>query len=101
MTIDSSLQVSREAIAELCKRRGIRKLAVFGSALRLDFRPDSDVDVLVEFYPERVPGLDFFTIQDELSALFGRKVDLNTRGFLGDRIHERVQREAEVLFAAE
>jgi hypothetical protein len=100
MTIDASIQVSREAIAELCKRRGIKKLAVFGSALRSDFRPDSDVDVLVEFYPERVPGFAFFRIQEELSAIFGRPVDLNTRGFLGERVYERVQGEAEVIFAA-
>jgi len=101
MTIDASVQVSPEAIAELCKRRGIRQLAVFGSALRPDFRPDSDVDVLVEFYPDRVPGFAFFDIQDELTAIFGRNVDLNTRGFLGERIHQRVQAEAEVLFATE
>ena|SRR3989304_5715316 len=99
MSIDSSLQVSREAIAELCRRCGIRRLAVFGSALRPDFRKDSDVDVLVEFEPDRTPGFAFFDIQDELSGLFGRKVDLNTPGFLNERIRERVRAEAEVLFA--
>jgi predicted nucleotidyltransferase len=101
MTIDASLRVSREAIAELCKRRGIKRLAVYGSALRSDFRPDSDVDVLVEFYPDRVPGFAFFDIEDELTAIFGRKVDLNTRGFLGERVYQRVQGEAEVLFATD
>lgn len=99
MSIDTSLQVSRDEIEELCRRCGIRRLAVFGSALRPDFRKDSDVDVLVEFEPGRTPGFAFFDIQDELSGLFGRKVDLNTPGFLNERIRERVQAEAEVLFA--
>jgi predicted nucleotidyltransferase len=98
MSIDSSLQVSREAIADLCRKRGIRRLAVFGSALRSDFRPDSDVDVLVEVEAGRTPGFAFFDIQDELAAIFGRKVDLNTPGFLNKRIRERVRTEAEVLF---
>jgi predicted nucleotidyltransferase len=101
VSIDRSLQVSREAIAELCRRRGIRRLAVFGSALRPDFRPDSDVDVLIEFEPGRTPGFAFFDIQDELAAMFGRKVDLSTPGFLNERIRERVRAEAEVLFAGD
>ncbi|MEX1255433.1 MAG: nucleotidyltransferase family protein [Dehalococcoidia bacterium] len=101
MSIDSSLQISRERIAELCRTRGIRRLAVFGSALRADFRPDSDVDVLVEFEPGRTPGFAFFDVQDELSALFGRRVDLNTPGFLSERIRDRVRAEAEVLFAGD
>jgi predicted nucleotidyltransferase len=74
---------------------------MFGSALRSDFRPDSDVDVLVEFEPGRAPGFGFFDIQDELSALFGRRVDLNTPGFLSERIRCGVRAEAEVLFAGD
>ena len=101
MSIDSSLRVSRDAIAELCRRSGIRRLAVFGSALRPDFRPDSDVDVLVEFEAGRTPGFAFFDIQGELSTIFGRKVDLNTPGFLNERIRQRVLSEAEVLFAGD
>jgi predicted nucleotidyltransferase len=101
VSIDSSLQISREKIAELCRRRGIRRLAIFGSALRPDFRPDSDIDVLVEFERGRTPGFAFFDIQDELAALFGRKVDLNTPGFLSERVRDRVRAEAEVLFAGD
>jgi predicted nucleotidyltransferase len=99
MGINSSLRVSRDAIAELCRRRSIRRLAVFGSALRPDFRPDSDVDVLVDFEVGRAPGFAYFDIQDELSAIFGRQVDLNTPGFLNELIRKRVLSEAEVLFA--
>ena len=68
-------------IAEFCQRPHIRKLELFGSVLRPDFRPDSDVDVLVEFEPEHIPGLAFFHMQDELSSLLGRTVDLNTPAF--------------------
>jgi predicted nucleotidyltransferase len=85
------------ALAELCRRRHITKLALFGSILRPDFRPDSDIDVLVEFEPGRTPGLAFIDIQAELSGLLGRRVDLNTPQFLSPRIRARVQAEAEVL----
>ena len=71
-----------EAIAEFCRRHHIKRLALFGSVLREDFGPESDVDVLVEFEPEHIPGLAFFGMQDELSEIFGRQVDLNTPGFL-------------------
>src|SRR5437879_139273 len=72
------LEMPRQPIADFCRRHHIRSLALFGSILRPDFRPDSDIDILVEFEPGRVPGLAFFTMQEELSALLGRKVDLNT-----------------------
>ena len=65
-------------IAEFCRRHHIRRLALFGSVPRDDFTPDSDVDILVEFEPGRTPGLEFFTIQDELSKVLGRRVDLYT-----------------------
>ena len=94
-----ALQVDRAAIAAFCRRNHIRRLAVFGSALREDFRPDSDVDMLVEFQTGHTPGLAFLTMQDELSGILGRKVDLNTRAFLGRHFRDRVLAEAEVLFA--
>ncbi len=72
------IQVPRERIAEFCRRHHIRRLAFFGSVLRDDFTPDSDVDVLVEFEPGKTPGLAFFRMQDELSEILGRRVDLNT-----------------------
>ena len=61
------VDVPQAAIADFCKRHAVRKLALFGSVLRDDFRPDSDVDVLVEFEPGHVSGLAFFGMQDELS----------------------------------
>lgn len=76
------LAIDQAALAALCRRHGIRRLALFGSVLRRDARPDSDVDILVGFEPGRAPGLRFIAIEDELSNLLGRKVDLNTPGFL-------------------
>jgi len=90
----------REAIAELCRRHGVRRLAVFGSALRDDFRPESDVDVLVEFEEGCRVGLRFFAMEDELSALLGRTVDLNTPGFLHKQFRDAVVEEAKDLHVA-
>lgn len=89
-----------EKIADFCRRHGIRRLAVFGSAVRDDFRADSDLDVLVEFEPGRVPGFRFIALQDELSAILGRRVDLNTPASLSRYFRDRVQAESRVLYAA-
>jgi uncharacterized protein len=94
------IQIPKERITDFCRQHHIRKLAIFGSALRDDFGPDSDVDVLVEFEPGHVPGLAFFGIEQELSAILGRKVDLNTAGFLSPEIREVVLKEAEVQYVA-
>ncbi|MEW6336260.1 MAG: nucleotidyltransferase family protein [Acidobacteriota bacterium] len=94
------LNVDRDTLAALCRRHGIRRLALFGSALRGDFGPSSDIDILVEFIPGRSVGLRFVAIQDELSALFGRPVDLNTPGFLSPHFRDRVLREAMPLHEA-
>lgn len=93
------IDLPRDKIATFCRAHHIRCLAVFGSVLRPDFRPDSDIDVLVEFEPGHVPGLGFFRMQDELSRILGRKVDLNTPQFLGPRLHDAVLREADVQYA--
>lgn len=93
--------VPRTQLVEFCRRNHIRRLALFGSVLRDDFGPDSDIDVLVEFEPGHVPGLRFIRLQDELSALFGgRRVDLVTPKFLNHRIRDEVLRSAEVQYAA-
>ena len=89
------IAVDRERIAELCRRHHIRRLALFGSVLRDDFGSGSDVDVLVEFEPGHVPGFRFVDIQDELSALLGRTVDLHTPGSISRYFRERVVREAQ------
>ena len=90
--------VDREGIAAFCRRNHIRRLALFGSVLRPDFRPDSDVDVLVEFERGHTPGLRFFTMERELSEIMGRKVDLNTPGFLSADFREEALRDAEVQY---
>ena len=95
-----NLKVSKKKIEEFCKKHHIRKLSLFGSVLREDFRPDSDVDVLVEFDPGKTPGFAFFGIQEELSNMLGRKVDLNTLGDLSPYFRDRVAREATTLYDA-
>lgn len=96
----SRIAIDPNRLAEFCRRHHIRKLALFGSVLRDDFGPESDVDVLVEFEPGHVPGLAFFSIEEELSRFLGRKVDLNTPGFLGRYIRDEVLSEAEVHYVA-
>lgn len=88
-------------IAAFCRRHPIRRLGLFGSALRADFGPDSDLDILVEFDPAHVPGWDFFAMQDELAALLGRRVDLNTPGFLSRYFRDEVQAQAVPLYDAD
>jgi uncharacterized protein len=95
------VRIPPKELAELCKQYHIRRLAFFGSALRDDFGPDSDVDVLVEFEEGHTPGLAFIDIQDELSKLLGgREVDLVTPKFLNHRIKDKVMREAQVAYGA-
>ena len=91
-------KVPQTEIAAFCRRNAIRKLALFGSVLRDDFTPDSDVDVLVEFEPGHTPGLAFFRMQRELSKILGRKADLNTAKDLSPYFRQQVLDEAEVLY---
>ena len=78
--MNSQVSIPKDALAAFCRKHGIRRLSIFGSALREDFGPESDVDVLVEFEEGRVPGLfGFAGMELELSELFGRDVDLVTR----------------------
>ncbi len=94
------IDVPREEVAAFCRRHHIRKLALFGSVLREDFGPGSDVDVLVEFEPGFVPGLEFFAMEAELSKILGRKVDLNTPAFLSEHFRDKVLAEAELAYVA-
>jgi len=94
------IEVPEEKIAAFCRRHHIRRLAFFGSVLRDDFTPESDVDVLVEFEEGHVPGLAFITMQEDLSEMLGRKVDLNTPGCLSPYFRGEVVKEAEVLYVA-
>ena len=95
-----NVAVDRVQLAAFCKRNGIRRLAVFGSVLRDDFAPHSDIDVLVEFEPGRTPGLAFFAMPDELSRLFHRVVDLHTPASLSRYFRDRVLAEAEDQYVA-
>jgi uncharacterized protein len=94
------VRLPNDKIADFCRRHHIRKLAVFGSVLHGDSRPDSDLDILVEFEPGHVPGLAFFGMEQELSELLGRKVDLNTPQFLSPYFRDEVLAEAEVQYVA-
>ena len=87
-------------IEDFCRRNHIRRLSLFGSVLRPDFGPESDVDVLVEFEPGFVPGLAFFALQEELSQILGRKVDLNTPGFLSSHFRLEALRTSEDQYVA-
>lgn len=94
------IEIPAEELAAFSRRNRIRKLALFGSVLRDDFTPESDVDVLVEFEPGTRVGLRFFALEEELSELLGRKVDLNTPGFLSKYFRDQVLAEAEVAYVA-
>ena len=99
--VANNITLPKEKIADFCRRHHIRRLAFFGSVLREDLRPESDVDVLADFEPQHVPGfIALYAIETELSAILGgRKVDLVTLGFLNHRIRQRVLAEAEVAYA--
>lgn len=97
-----NLEVPLDKIAAICQRWHIQKLSLFGSFLRDDFRPESDIDILVEFEPGFTPGfLKLYQIEEELADLFGkRRIDLVTPKFLNHRIRDRVLAEAEVCYVA-
>jgi hypothetical protein len=80
MDIGGNITISDEALAEFCRRWDVVEVAVFGSVLRADFRPESDVDLLVTFGPAAEPTLfDLFHMQEELKGIMGRDVDLGVR----------------------
>lgn len=97
---ERNIKVPQEKLTEFCQRRHITRLAFFGSVLRDDFRPDSDIDVLVEFEPGHVPGFGIVDIERELSGMLGCKVDLRTPGDLSHYFREQVIQEAEVQYSA-
>jgi uncharacterized protein len=93
--------IDREALARVCRQHRIRWLAVFGSHARGEARPDSDVDVVVEFAPGATPGLGIIRVADALGPVFGgRRVDLVTRRGLAPRLRDRILSEARELHAA-
>lgn len=92
------IDIPHQEIANFCRRHHIRRLALFGSVLRDDFSPSSDIDVLVEFKSEKIPGFAFFGLQEELSNLLGRRADLRTPNELSKYFREEVLSEAEELY---
>ena len=99
--MDLPIDIDRGAIAEFCRTHHIAKLALFGSVLTGRFGPDSDVDVLVEFDPEHIPG--FFALAGmelELSDMLGRKVDMRTPQDLSRHFRDEVVRSAHVQYVA-
>ena len=98
--MNSNLSLPTDRLAEYCRANGIKRLDVFGSALRADFGPESDIDLLVEFEPNRIPGFfDFTRIEQEFADLFGRKVDLVSR--IGIERSRNYIRRTEILGSAE
>jgi uncharacterized protein len=95
------IAVPKLQIAEFCQRNGIRRLALFGSALRPDFSAASDIDILVEFLPGKAVGFfDLYDMEEELSRIFGgRNVDLNTPGSLSKYFRDEVLSQAELEYA--
>jgi uncharacterized protein len=98
--MSTAIDIPRLALERFCRKNHVRKLSLFGSVLRRDFKPESDIDVLVEFEPGHVPGLiGLAGMELELSELFGgRRVDLNTPGFFGTPLREKILQEAVVQY---
>lgn len=97
--INERLHLNKRKLADFCRLNHIQSLSLFGSILREDFKPESDIDVLVEFKPSKTPGfLRLADIEEKLSKLMGgRKVDLRTREDLSEHFRTRVLKEAKVL----
>ena len=103
MTVDSlslsNISIPSEEIALFCQRNYIQKLSLFGSVLRSDFSPESDLDILVEFYPEHLPGLIRLSVMEqELSQIFQRQVDLRTPEDLSRYFRQEVLDSAVVQY---
>ena len=96
----AAIAINQKAVADFCRRHHITELAFFGSVLRADFSPDSDVDVLVAFELGHTPGfVELHHMEQELSELLGgRSLDLVTRKFLNHRIRDAVLTDAEVVY---
>jgi uncharacterized protein len=93
------IEIPKEILADFCRRNRIRRLAFFGSVLRDDFTPESDVDVLVEVDPGTLIGLiGLAGVENEMSRMVGRKVDLNTAGCLSPYFRDEVLQDAEVAY---
>lgn len=95
---DIAIEYDQQKIESFCQNYHIRKFAFFGSVLRDDFGPDSDIDILVEFEPGHTPGYDFFLLEKELAQMLGRKVDLQTPNFLSPEIRHHIISESSAIY---
>jgi uncharacterized protein len=96
---ESAVDIDRDKIAKFCRRHHIESLKLFGSILRDDFGPESDVAFLVEFEEGQTPGWNFFSMQEDLARIIGQRVDLNTPGCLSKYFRDQVLSEAHALYA--
>ena len=94
------IHIPRDEIAEICRRYRVHRLALFGSVIRDDFTPQSDVDVLVQYEPGHAGGFEFFRMRRELIALLGREVDMHTAASLSPYFRQEVLDEAEEIYVA-
>ena len=94
------IDIPGEKIKDFCRRNHVRRMALFGSVLRDDFTPQSDIDILVEFEEGKTPGFAFFGMEIELGEMLGRKVDLNTPGDLSKYFRDEVLGSAENIFVS-
>jgi len=100
MTKGIHIELPKEKIKEFCKRHHIRKLSLFGSALRDDFSPESDLDILVEFDPAHIPGfIRLAGMEIELTEILGRKVDMRTAQDLSRYFRDEVLNSSKVQYA--
>jgi predicted nucleotidyltransferase len=98
----ANITIPEDAIADFCQKYHIRRLSLFGSVLRQDFRPDSDVDVLVEYEPGHVPGfISLSPIRRELSGILGRNADMRTPASLSDYFRNKVEASAVLIYERE
>jgi hypothetical protein len=101
MTLVSGIELPIDRISDICRRYGVKELSVFGSAARGDMRPESDIDILVDFEPgARIGLVRFASLSEELQGLLGRRVDLVTKAGLKPRVRPYVLREARLVYAA-
>ena len=96
--LQTNLHIEHEKISLICQKYHIQKLSVFGSVLYGEENPSSDSDLLLEFEPEHTPGFSFISIQDELSSVFQRPVDLHTPQSISKYFRNSVVKEAQALY---
>lgn len=94
------VEFDREALAALCRNHRIKRLTFFGSVLRDDFRPESDVDLLYEFEEGKTPCLGILDVMGDFEAFFGRKVDLVSFKYIKPRLRVRILAEAQIEYEA-